>query len=78
MYQAAPGTNLLAIMSLPMSLVFPPVGVGLAHMARAEIRRTGERGLGFTTTALVLGYLASGLWVLFWVAILVSVAAESV
>jgi peptidyl-prolyl cis-trans isomerase B (cyclophilin B) len=78
MYQPPPSTNLLAIASLPMSLVFPPVGVGLAHLARSEIRRSGERGLGLTTAALVLGYAVSGLWVVFWVAIILSVAAESV
>jgi peptidyl-prolyl cis-trans isomerase B (cyclophilin B) len=78
MYQPPPGTNLLAIASLPMSLVFPPVGVGLAHMARNEIRRSGEGGLGLTTAALVLGYGVSGLWVVFWLAIGLSVAAESV
>jgi hypothetical protein len=76
MYQPAAGTNLLAIVSLPMSLVFPPVGVGLAHMARAEIRRTGERGAGLTTAALVLGYLVSGLWLVFWLALVLSLAAE--
>jgi uncharacterized protein DUF4190 len=72
------GTNLLAIVSLPMALVFPPVGVGLAHFARVEIRRTGERGRGLTTAALVLGYLVTGLWVIFWAAILLSVAVAEI
>jgi hypothetical protein len=69
------GTNLLAIVSLPMSLVFPPAGVGLAHFARVEIRRTGEGGHGLTTAALVLGYVVTALWVVFWAAILLSVTA---
>jgi hypothetical protein len=72
------GTNLLAIVSLPMALVFPPVGVGLAHFARVEIRRTGERGRGLTTAALVLGYGVTGLWLIFWAAIFLSIAAEEV
>jgi hypothetical protein len=72
----APGTNLLAIASLPMSLVFPPVGIGLAYMARNELRRSAERGLGLTTAALVLGYLVSGLWLVFWVVVILAVALE--
>ena len=44
----------------------------LGHMARNEIRQTGEGGTGLATTGLVLGWLAIGLWVLFWAGVLVA------
>lgn len=44
----------------------------LGHTARGEIRRTGEAGAGLAMTGLVLGWVAIGLWLLFWVAVLVA------
>ncbi|WP_189300231.1 DUF1707 and DUF4190 domain-containing protein [Streptomyces albospinus] len=37
----------------------------LGHKARAEIRRTGERGDGQAVAGLVLGWLGIGAWALF-------------
>ena len=58
-------TNTLAIVSLASGIVSwflaPIVGgvvaVVTGHMAKAEIRRTGEDGESFATIGLVLGYL---------------------
>jgi len=52
------GTNTLAI----LALVFGIIGGGvvpviLGHLARAQIRRTGEAGDGMAVAGLVLGYL---------------------
>jgi uncharacterized membrane protein len=44
----------------------------LGHTARTEIRQTGEAGAGLAMTGLVLGWLAIGLWVLFWAVVLVT------
>ena len=44
----------------------------LGHIARGEIRRTGEAGDGLAMTGLVLGWFAIGLWLLFWAGILVA------
>lgn len=49
----------------------------LGYKARGEIRRTGEAGDGLAITGLVLGWLAIGLWLLFWVFVLVGFAAYS-
>ncbi|WP_234025076.1 MULTISPECIES: DUF1707 and DUF4190 domain-containing protein [unclassified Streptomyces] len=38
----------------------------LGHKARAEIRRTGERGDGQAVAGLVLGWLGIGAWALFF------------
>jgi hypothetical protein len=49
----------------------------LGHIARGEIRRTGEAGDGLAVTGLILGWLAISLWLLFWVFVLVGFAAYS-
>jgi hypothetical protein len=44
----------------------------LGHVARGQIRQTGEAGAGMAVTGLVLGWLAIGLWLLFWAGVLVA------
>ena len=39
--------------------------VVLGHMARSQIRRSGEAGSGLALTGLILGWLSIVLWVLF-------------
>ena len=40
--------------------------VMLGHVARGQIRRTGEAGDGLALTGLILGWIGVTLWVLFW------------
>ncbi|MFI7100003.1 DUF1707 and DUF4190 domain-containing protein [Streptomyces sp. NPDC050161] len=47
----------------------------LGHKARAEIRRSGERGDGQALTGLVLGWLGIGGWALFFLVFFVAVAS---
>jgi hypothetical protein len=42
----------------------------LGHVARANIKRTGERGDGLAIAGLVLGYLGIACWALFLVVLL--------
>jgi peptidyl-prolyl cis-trans isomerase B (cyclophilin B) len=53
---AVPPTNGLAIASLILVFVFFPLGIILGHLARGQIKRTGEGGKGLATAALVIGY----------------------
>jgi hypothetical protein len=50
-------TNGTAIAALVCSLVFAPLGIVLGHIARGQIRRSGEGGRGLATAALIIGYL---------------------
>ncbi len=52
-----PPTNSTATLALVFSILFWPVGIILGHIARAKIRRTGERGAGVALAALIIGYL---------------------
>lgn len=64
-YQAAPpGTNIMAILSLVFAFVFAPVGIVLGHVAKRQLRTSGESGGGLATAGLILGYVFTALWVL--------------
>jgi hypothetical protein len=61
---AAPGTNIMAILSLVFAFVVAPVGIVLGHIAKKQIKQTGEQGDGLATAGLVLSYIFTGLAVL--------------
>lgn len=52
-----PRTNSLAIAALVMGFVFPLLAIPFGHVARSQIRRTGEQGGGMALAGLILGYL---------------------
>lgn len=51
-------TNTLAVASIPLGLLVPPVGIALGHIARQRIKQTGEQGANLALIGLVLGYTA--------------------
>ncbi|BBZ05887.1 hypothetical protein MDOR_00560 [Mycolicibacterium doricum] len=51
-------TNTLAVASIPLGLLVPPVGIALGHIARKRIKQTGEQGANLALIGLVLGYTA--------------------
>ena len=74
-YVQAPPQNTLALLSLIMSLVglatsglTAIAGIILGHIAKSQIKRTGETGDNLATWGLIVGYVIIGLAVLFWVA----------
>jgi Domain of unknown function (DUF4190) len=77
-YVTAPPTNGMAIAALILAFVFYPVGIVLGHVARGQIKRTGEGGKGLATAALILGYLqlAATVGVVLVAAILVAAGAQ--
>ena len=56
-YVLAPPTNAMAIAALILVFVFFPLGIIFGHVARGQIKRTGEGGRGLATAALIIGYL---------------------
>jgi hypothetical protein len=72
-----PGTNTLAI----LALIFGVLGgtilpIIFGHIARSQIRRTGESGWGLALAGLILGYLSSAV-VLILIIAAIAVAARS-
>jgi Domain of unknown function (DUF4190) len=54
----------MAILSLVLAFVFAPAAIVLGHMAKRQIKTSGEEGSGLATAGLVLGYLFTGLFVI--------------
>lgn len=52
---------MLAIQSLVFAFVFAPVGIVLGHVAKRQIKRTGEQGDTLANVGLVLSYLFTAL-----------------
>ncbi|MCU1578473.1 MAG: hypothetical protein JWP19_677 [Rhodoglobus sp.] len=73
-YPAGGGTNTLAVLSLVFALlggVLLPIIFG--HLAKSQIRRSGERGDGLATAGLVIGYL----WLIVFVIVMIAIAASA-
>lgn len=51
------GPNVLAILSLVFAFVFAPAGIVLGHLAKRQIRQTGEEGDQLATWGLILSYV---------------------
>lgn len=64
-------TNTAAIWALIMSIVFPPVGLILGLIARAEVRRTGEDGAGIARAAIIISIVYFAFIILFVVLVVV-------
>ena len=64
-YPQARGTNVMAILSLVFAFVFAPAGIVLGHVAKKQLRTSGEEGGGLATAGLVLSYIFTGLAVVF-------------
>ncbi len=84
MYLPPRSTNGLAIASLVLALA-QPFAFGLTtipavicgHMARRQIRRTGEAGLGMATVGVTFGWIGIALLTILLTAIIVAVATAA-
>ena len=54
-------TNSMATISLIMAFVFAPLAIVFGHIARSQIRRTGEQGAGLALAGLIIGYLSTAI-----------------
>lgn len=68
-------TNTFAILSLVFAFVVSVLGVVFGHIARNQIRRTGEDGYGLATAGMVIGYVQIGFTALLWIAYAVIIGA---
>jgi Domain of unknown function (DUF4190) len=57
-------TNTMAIAALVFAFLCAPVGLGLGIAARRQIRRTGEEGDGLALAAVIVGSIATAVFVL--------------
>jgi hypothetical protein len=59
--QQVPGTNVMAIVALVCAFVFAPLGIVFGHLAKRQIKQTGEQGEGLANVGLILSYVFTGL-----------------
>jgi len=64
-YAPVASTNTMAILALVFAFVFSPAAIVLGHLAKKQIRQTGEQGEGLATAGLWLGYIFTIIGVLF-------------
>ncbi|MEH0984644.1 DUF4190 domain-containing protein [Micromonospora sp. CPCC 205556] len=85
-YPTAPKTNSMAIAALVLSLVgfasciTAPIGAILGHVARKQIRETGEGGEGMAKAAIIVGWILTGLLLLliaFYIVVIVLAIADT-
>jgi hypothetical protein len=58
------GTNTMAVLALVFAFVFAPLGIIFGHMAKRQIKHTGQGGGGLATAGLVIGYAALAIGVI--------------
>lgn len=75
--QYPPPTNTLAILALALAFACWPLALVFGHLARRQIRRTGERGRGLATAGLVIGYLLLALVALAVIAVVTLTGAPT-
>jgi hypothetical protein len=77
-YAPVATTNTMAILALVFAFVFAPAAIVMGHVAKKQIRQTGEQGEGLATAGLWLGYIFTGLMALVCVGyIVVAIVAIS-
>jgi hypothetical protein len=74
-YAPVATTNTMAILALVFAFIFSPAAIVLGHVAKKQIRQTGEQGEGLATAGLWLGYIFTGLYVAFCALWLILAAA---
>jgi hypothetical protein len=67
----APPTNTLAILALVLAFVIAPGGIICGHIALSQIKRTGEGGRGLAVAGLIIGYVFTGIFVLYIIGIII-------
>ncbi|WP_446218175.1 DUF4190 domain-containing protein [Micromonospora sp. IBHARD004] len=74
------GTNVMAVLSLVFAFVFAPAGIVLGHLAKRQIRQTGEEGDQLATWGLILSYVFTAIGLLAccgWIAITIWANSDS-
>jgi hypothetical protein len=69
----AQGTNVFAVLSLIFAFIFWPLGLIFGHIARSQVKRTGEGGAGLALAGLIISYCA----LVFLLVVVVAVAGIS-
>jgi hypothetical protein len=67
----------MAILALVLAFVFAPAGLVLGIIARKQIRQTGEQGDGLALAGIIVGGIATALFVLMIVFMVIAVSTAT-
>lgn len=74
-YAAQASTNTLAVVALIVAFFVPLAAIICGHIALGQIKRTGQGGHGLALAGTVLGYVFTGLGILFAIIYVVVIVA---
>jgi peptidyl-prolyl cis-trans isomerase B (cyclophilin B) len=75
-YQAQPGYNTMSIVAFIVTFFVSVVGIILGFIALSQIKRTGEQGRGLALAAIIIGFVALALGIIFTI-IFIAIAASA-
>ena len=67
----------MSVLALVFAFLFWPLGIIFGHIARSQIRRTGERGSGLALAGLIVGYLWGALSIFILAAVIFVASHDS-
>jgi len=76
-YPPARRTNTMAILALVFAFVFAPAAIVMGVVARRQIQRTGEDGMGMATAGMIIGIVFTVLSVI-WIIVVITLIANAV
>lgn len=75
-----PRTNTLSVVALIAGFMVPIAGIILGYVSLSQIKRTNEEGRGLALTGIIVGYVATALFLLFfvvWLTMFVSILTST-
>ena len=73
---AQPRWNVMAIVAFIASFFISILGIILGFIALSQIKRTGEQGRGLALAAVIIGFVALALGLIFTIIIVAAIAAN--
>jgi hypothetical protein len=74
---AGPRTNTLAIVGFILAFVVTVAGIVVSFIALSQIKKTGEGGHGLALAGVILGFVFSAFWIIYFVVIIAALIFSS-
>ena len=75
---AQPGWNTMAIVAFIATFFISILGIILGFVALSQIKRTGEQGRGLALAAVIIGFIALALGIIFSIIIFAAIASSGI
>ncbi|MFD4421732.1 DUF4190 domain-containing protein [Agromyces sp. NPDC058484] len=69
--------NVLSIVAFVLSLVgFNVIAIVLGFIGLSQVKKTGERGRGLAIAAIIIGFVSIAIFIIVWIAVFATIAAN--